>query len=258
MTEFDPLDTNEDGEVSPMEELIGLADELETLQAADFNFWRAQRLARLQKLIAEGVEGEDFVFHPEPEVSPATEFGPDGFSLDGIFVQFEPIIEMANRWADSKDRTLEYGATLMHKNRYFLPLDRFADDQEVMDRYMKNLSAAAGGPMLFGRSGYRNAPVFESFVAVEVGPHTRYNGVGVIPDHHFPYAGSNHGKIVQRYVDDVASGSFRERMLLVAHNALAEMDRGNLDKWEGYRPVPTSLQWNRLAELDLARGNPNF
>lgn len=258
MTEFDPLDLNEDGEVSPTEELIGLVGELETLQAADFKFWRELRLRRMQNLIAEGVEGESFVYLDEPTPEPDSEFGPDGFSADGIFVQHQAAIEMANRWADSNDRTLEYAAHLIKHNRYMLPIDRLAGNEDFQARYQKNLATAASGPFLFGRTGYRNAPVFESFIEDQIGPHTRYTGQGVIEDHFFPYAGSNQASIVNTFANDIASGAFRERMLLVSHNALAEMDRGNKEKWEGYRPVPPSLQWNRKAELELARANPDY
>jgi len=214
-TEFDPLDLNEDGEVSPMEELIGLLDELETLQAADFNFWREARLQRIRALIAEGTEGEDFVYRDEPDPEPDTEFGPDGFSASGIFVQHEGMIDIANRWAESNDRILEYGAHLIHQNRYMLPLDRLQADSEFQDRYAKNLDTAKN-TFTFGRSGYKDQPVFESFIAKDMRGRTYYVGDGVIEYHYFPYAGANHADIVDIFVSDIESGAFRERMLLVA------------------------------------------
>lgn len=258
--DYNPDDdpTPEDGEITPRDELIILAGELGTLQAEDFNFWRANRLARLDKLIREGVNGETFVYRAEPDPNPATEFAADGFSTDGIFVQHATAIDMADRYAESRDRLLEYVAHMIRKERYFLPLDRFADDAEFQARYLKNLGTAAAGPWAFGRSGYKNQPVFESFIAEQVGPHTKYTGVDQIPDHNFPYAGGNHDDIVEIFVNDIESGAYRERMLRVAHNALAEMDRGNMDPWEGYREIPLAWRFDRNAELENARNNPNY
>ncbi len=220
-------------------ELIILASELEDLQAADFNLWRAHRLARLQELVSTGVEGEEFVFQPEPESDPSTEFDDEGFSVDlsNGCVQYEPIIETANRWAESRDRILEYGAMLLHRNRYMLPIARLEGDEDFQDRYLKNLTSPPK-PMFFGRTGYTNKPVFESFTEEKIGPHTRYTGHGVIENHFQPYAGLNQGEIVEMFTSDVDSGAFKERMLRVAANALAEMDRdGQVGRLQADSPV---------------------
>lgn len=256
-TEFDPLDLNEDGIVSPMEELQGYVNELHTLQAGDWNFWQEQRLQRFVALLQSGIEGENFVFEPTVPTNPDSEFGPDGFSASGNFVQYEGMIEIANRWAESNNRLLEYAAYLIHRQRYMLPLARLEGDAEFQDRYAKNLDTAKN-TFTLGRSGYKNQPVFERFISKDYEGRTFYVGDGVIPDHNFPYAGAHQLDIVEIVAADVESGAYRERYLLAAHNALCEMDRDNLAKWEGYREIPLAWRFDRNAELDNARNNPNY
>lgn len=264
MPEYDPeLDpTPEDGEYTPRDELILMVNELKVLQAEDFNLWRAARIANMEKLITEGVEGDAFVFEPSPpQADPPSEFDSDGFSeaLSNGCVAYEPIIEIANRWAGSNDRLLEFAASELLALRSMLPIARLEGDSEFQDRYAKNLATAAKGPWVFGRSGYKNQPVFESF-AVEEGRSGQkvVTGQGVVENHFFPYAGANQVNIVQIFKDDVAKGAFRGRALRSASNAVFEMDRDNRPKWEGYRAAPLALRFQRNLELDLAKANPDY
>jgi hypothetical protein len=261
-TEYDPeLDpTPEDGEITVRDELIILAGELESLQAADFNFWRAQRLARLQALITDGVEGDDFVFRPEPPAPEVPEFDGSGFAtqlVDGC-TAYEPMIATGEKWKNSNDRILEYAAQALLRNRYMLPVALFATDTEFQERYQKNLTCRPHPPFFFGRSGYFNKPVYESFVEGSRWGRPFYTGKDPIADRFMPFAGSQQDDIVATFIEDWDSGAAKERFLRMAANAIAEMDRGNLEKWEGYRPIPPSLRWNRSVELDLARANPDY
>jgi hypothetical protein len=200
--EYDPdLDpTPEDEEYTPDDLLVMLLAQLATMQADRFNLFRADDLPRIQRLRLEGVEKNGMlVFPADPEPEVITDWNDDGYSeqVANYCVQNQVIRETAELWRGSGNRLLRQSAVGMRKQWYMLPLPRLMSDDDFRNRYLANGYANLGQIMGFtGRGGYQNRPVFENVIATpftnRIGQEkTKYQGVGVIDDHHQPITGTN-------------------------------------------------------------------
>lgn len=201
-TEYDPdLDpTPEDEQFSPDDLLTMLMATIATMQADRFNILRAEIIPRIQQLRLEGVEQNGLlVFPAEPEPEAITDWNEDGYSetVVNYCVQSRVIREAADKWRGSGNRLLRQAAINARKQWYMLPLPRLMDDDDFRSRYLANAYANLGQLIGFtGAGGYQNRPVFENVIATpftnRIGRElVKYQGVGVVDDHHQPITGTN-------------------------------------------------------------------